>query len=575
MLSRSLADSAPAAVQRTGVVLVAALVTLIASDAALTANKAGERQIKFYNIHNKERLDIVYKRRGRYVPAAMKKINWILRDWRRDEATRMDPKLIDILWEMHTELGSREPIHIISGYRSQKTNNMLRRTRGGQAKKSRHILGKAADVHFPDVPVKRMRYSAMVREKGGVGYYPTSAIPFVHVDTGRVRHWPRMPRTELALLFPDGRTKHRPRRGGPITRKDVRIAQARNSRLAREVASFHAFRRTPRAPRPTLVAENRFSPRGAPSSLAAWGDVKIARAPRERVTPPTRPAAGSGQQRTPAGAPTSGRTGAFAVAALDQRAPGLATGTRRGDGSSRPTAGNTRPSAPLQPTARASLGPRLSALPRPAKRPVDRPTRLQSPEAAKDRSRLTDLFTLASLFPSGGWFGLGGPPQADDPTDRKAGAGLASIDGPGTGTGSGSVAETARRGVTSALPDAAETASFVTAPEFDEEHPDELFYRPFPLGPLLTASSSPDDPLLSKMLAPDPVETLALLNDELTALPMKFVPNSDVAAVLWRDQFTTEAGAFGFVPEPATRSERTGAAALASRDVQTTPGGRL
>ena len=82
----------------------------------------------------------------------------ILRDWRRNEATKMDPELIDLLWEVHSELGSAEPIHIISGYRSRGTNDLLRKTVGGQAKESRHILGKAADVHFPDVPVKALRY---------------------------------------------------------------------------------------------------------------------------------------------------------------------------------------------------------------------------------------------------------------------------------------------------------------------------------------------------------------------------------------------------------------------------------
>ena len=77
--------------------------------------------------------------------------------------------------------------YVISGYRSRDTNEMLRRTVGGQASQSRHILGKAADVHFPDVPLRMLRYSALIRERGGVGYYPTS--DFVHVDVGRVRTW--------------------------------------------------------------------------------------------------------------------------------------------------------------------------------------------------------------------------------------------------------------------------------------------------------------------------------------------------------------------------------------------------
>ena len=85
---------------------------------------------------------------------------------------------------------------------------------------------------FPDIPLKQMRYSALIREVGGVGYYPTSGIPFVHVDTGPVRAWPRLPRYELALLFPNGKTKHKPADGDSITKDDVRIARARHKELA-------------------------------------------------------------------------------------------------------------------------------------------------------------------------------------------------------------------------------------------------------------------------------------------------------------------------------------------------------
>ncbi|MFV0369036.1 MAG: DUF882 domain-containing protein, partial [Hyphomicrobiaceae bacterium] len=171
-------------------VTAAAVATAGIGSSELVANSNNNRIISIYNIHTKETTTVTYMHRGQRDPAAMKKLNWAMRDWRRNEATTMDPKLIDLLWQVHTELGSREPIHLISGYRSSKTNEKLRSKRGGQAKKSRHILGMAADVHFPDVPIKQLRYSGLVRERGGVGYYPTSGIPFVHLDTGRVRHWP-------------------------------------------------------------------------------------------------------------------------------------------------------------------------------------------------------------------------------------------------------------------------------------------------------------------------------------------------------------------------------------------------
>ena len=190
--------------RRSGVIYGAFALLFIAclgSDRMIAAGEPDERTISLYHIHTQERLTVVYKRNGQYVPEAMKQINWIMRDWRKNEVKEIAPATIDLAWEMHEELGSKEPINIICGYRSRDTNEMLRRTVGGQASQSQHITGKAIDITFPDIPLKKMRYSALIRERGGVGYYPTSGVPFVHVDTANVRMWPRMPRYELALLF--------------------------------------------------------------------------------------------------------------------------------------------------------------------------------------------------------------------------------------------------------------------------------------------------------------------------------------------------------------------------------------
>lgn len=195
--------------------------------AASLAGASEERTIAIFNIHTKETASAVYKRDGQYVPEALQKINHVMRDWRRNQARQMDPALIDLMWEVHRELGSQQPIHLVSGYRSPGTNESLRRRGGGQARNSRHITGQAADIHFPDVSVKQLRNSALIRERGGVGYYPTSHLPFVHVDTGHVRHWPRLPRQELAILFPSGQSKHAPRDGRPLTKADFRAAMAK------------------------------------------------------------------------------------------------------------------------------------------------------------------------------------------------------------------------------------------------------------------------------------------------------------------------------------------------------------
>lgn len=216
------------------------------------AQAAGDsRTLSFYNIHTKETVTINFMREGKLLPEGMKQINHIMRDWRRDEPTNMDPELINTIWEIYQELGSREPIHLVSGYRSKKTNETLRRRGGGQARKSQHILGKAADIHFPDIPVKKLRNSALVREVGGVGYYPKSGLPFVHVDTGRVRHWPRIRRQELAALFPGGKSEHMPSDGRPITKRDSRIAIAR---LDKKIDAFIARKSKIKLPAKMLMA---------------------------------------------------------------------------------------------------------------------------------------------------------------------------------------------------------------------------------------------------------------------------------------------------------------------------------
>ena len=193
-----------------------------------TPSSAEDRTISMFNIHTQETISITYKRDGRFIPEALQQLNHFMRDWRANLEHKIDPNLIDILWELHEQLGSKEPIHLVCGYRSPQTNEMLRHTVGGQAKNSRHLVGEAADIILPDVPLKQVRYAALALERGGVGYYPTSGLPFVHVDTGNVRHWgPPLSRMELALIFPNGHSRHVPSDGRPLTPADSRIALAK------------------------------------------------------------------------------------------------------------------------------------------------------------------------------------------------------------------------------------------------------------------------------------------------------------------------------------------------------------
>jgi uncharacterized protein YcbK (DUF882 family) len=251
MLKRG--SAARRAVLGASVVILTAVAWWSSSAYRAGATVTGEtRTLTMYNIHTKDTITVTYKRDGKYDETALARLNTFMRDWRADKEIKMDPELIDHIWILHKELGSQVPVHLICGYRTASTNENLRRHGGGQAKRSQHILGKAADITFPDVPVKVLRNSALVWEWGGVGYYPTSGVPFVHVDTGRVRMWPRIPRLELAALFPSGHSKYIPADNKPITRADYKLALAQG--LVKQTQIAQAVRIKP-APEPEDVAD--------------------------------------------------------------------------------------------------------------------------------------------------------------------------------------------------------------------------------------------------------------------------------------------------------------------------------
>lgn len=185
--------------------------------------RAETRTLSFYHTHTGERATITFKRNGRFDEAGVRQMNQFLRDWRRNEVIRMDPALFDLVWEVYRQSGSRQPIHLVSSYRSPATNNMLRSRSRGVAKESMHTKGRAMDFFLPDVPPDRLRAIGLRMQVGGVGYYGGSG--FTHLDTGRIRHWPRMTRQQLARVFPDGKTVHVPSDGKPMPRYAEALAE--------------------------------------------------------------------------------------------------------------------------------------------------------------------------------------------------------------------------------------------------------------------------------------------------------------------------------------------------------------
>lgn len=164
------------------------------------------RTLYLYHAHTGESIDATYRVDGHYDPAVLKKLNWFLRDWRRNEETNMDPHLFDAVWEAYRSAGATQRIVVLCGYRSPETNAMLRRRSRAVAEHSQHILGKAMDTTMPGMSMERIREAAMRLQMGGVGYYGDTN--FVHIDVGGIRAWPRMSYAQLMRLFPDGKTVH-------------------------------------------------------------------------------------------------------------------------------------------------------------------------------------------------------------------------------------------------------------------------------------------------------------------------------------------------------------------------------
>ncbi len=209
------------------IAVMLAVVVLVGSSSLATA--ATDRSLKLFFTHTGERATITFKRGGKFDARGLGQINRFLRDWRKNEPANIDPRLLDLVWEVYQRSGSNNYIHIVSAYRSPGTNKMLRgRSRdSGVAKNSQHTLGKAMDFYIPGVKLAKLRSLAMQMQVGGVGYYPASGSPFVHLDVGNVRAWPRMTRKELARIFPNGKTMHLPSDGRPLPGYDLAVADYR------------------------------------------------------------------------------------------------------------------------------------------------------------------------------------------------------------------------------------------------------------------------------------------------------------------------------------------------------------
>lgn len=383
------------------VAAIAAVATLCGADLLQDAVANGDtRTLTFHHVHSGANATVTFKRNGRYDPAALKQLNVLMQDWRRKESIDMDPRLFDIVWEVYREVDATQPIQVIGGYRSPATNAMLRSRSRGVAQTSLHTQGKAMDFYIPGVSLAKVREAGLRLQRGGVGFYPTSGSPFVHMDTGGVRHWPRMSRPELARVFPDGKTVHVPADGKPMSGYASALAQV-ESRGSEPGGAGAAFAGLPGGNDP----KRRVAANGAPPKNIFAGLFTKDSDDEEEATPAAAPAE-EAPARVAAVAPAPPVPSEPQQVALAAAVP---TPMPRPALPAAPAPAVASAAAPIAPFEVASLGavplPQPNPLPRgavasvaaPAPRPV------ASRVAPSDRA---DLAALAAAIP------LPGTPEA-------------------------------------------------------------------------------------------------------------------------------------------------------------------
>ena len=147
------------------------------------------RRIRMYSGRSGESVDTIYWIEGEYIPEALAEVNYFMRDWRTDGVVNIDTRTVDIFAASHRLLDADTPLLMLSGYRSPKTNAMLRSRSAAVARNSLHMKGQAGDLRLHGRSVAQISRAAIACSAGGVGKY--SGSNFVHMDSGPVRVWGR------------------------------------------------------------------------------------------------------------------------------------------------------------------------------------------------------------------------------------------------------------------------------------------------------------------------------------------------------------------------------------------------
>ena len=146
-----------------------------------------DKTLKLYNIHTGESIQATFFSKDKFVDSEIERLDYFMRDYRINKSSQMDINLYSLLYAIQITSNTKKPIEILSGYRSKRTNDYLKRHKHHVAKHSYHILARAVDFKVKDRYIKDILKMSRLMEMGGVGYYPRNN--FIHVDTGPIRNW--------------------------------------------------------------------------------------------------------------------------------------------------------------------------------------------------------------------------------------------------------------------------------------------------------------------------------------------------------------------------------------------------
>jgi len=140
------------------------------------------------NAHTGERVALRFMEDGQTSRRALRRLDWVFRDWRDGENPDMDPRIywgLAALSSTARGQGHSGRITLLSGFRTPQTTRLLQSQSGGASSNSYHMKRRAADIRLEGVDMEQIAAMAEWLQVGGVGRY----AGFTHIDSGPIRTW--------------------------------------------------------------------------------------------------------------------------------------------------------------------------------------------------------------------------------------------------------------------------------------------------------------------------------------------------------------------------------------------------